>query len=651
MAESRVTEVAEKDETSAQRDVPSAAETAAKLIAEYESQMTDVKARAQVWQRHLEDYSALKETLKTISDRVVHSSTMIPVGKKAYMEGTLVHTNEIMVLLGDNWFAERSAKQAGEVAQRRIDKCNQMLESLDKELTLIEGWSQKVSDPEAVPAASAESGEVDIREPYDEEAEAAWALEHKERVSRYMKQKRNEDNSQNSNVDEELFRRLDELELEEELDEHLLREEQKSAKSPESDPVSQVDIGPAQTSGGTEQNRDNDEKEEENEEDDWSESPPLSDEEEEGRLESDEGTVSSHSSDEDVTSDDAVNAAVKEAEQYKTVPDVATVRQSRFSVTEIISEKEVLTIDAASRSASQQHLSSQSSISNDQAGGDHVAQLKPRKRRVSFGSISERLFMKDETAGFRAGAAAASSREEEVYATVTGGGGGGGAAGSQSQEAVKKPPPDVPTIFFSHHRYPAVGRCPPEAGVYLPTFSGAKVPHDPSDIVRLYGAGSPYRLKSILKPSGSSHSLSSFDEDLGTPTTLLGGRFAVSPSKSTSSLEADAGSSPNSSSAGRFSISPTPASPSETGGATGGSRFTVSPTSSQETSIRFKVPTCTDQAGPGAAGQSKDLDHPVRSTVMEKVVTAVANNVSEQQQQPQEAARKQSRFKLSRVQV
>ena len=81
-----------------------------------------------------------KGTLESISDRVVHSSTMIPMGKKAYMEGTLVHTNEIMVLLGDNWFAERSAKQAAEVAQRRIDKCSEMLEGLDKELTLIEGW-------------------------------------------------------------------------------------------------------------------------------------------------------------------------------------------------------------------------------------------------------------------------------------------------------------------------------------------------------------------------------------------------------------------------------------------------------------------------------------------------------------------------------
>ena len=36
------------------------------------------------------------------------------------MPGKLIHTNEIMVLLGDNWFAERSASQAAEIAKRRL---------------------------------------------------------------------------------------------------------------------------------------------------------------------------------------------------------------------------------------------------------------------------------------------------------------------------------------------------------------------------------------------------------------------------------------------------------------------------------------------------------------------------------------------------
>lgn len=35
------------------------------------------------------------------------------------MPGQLYHTNEIMVLLGDNWFVKRSVKQALEIAERR----------------------------------------------------------------------------------------------------------------------------------------------------------------------------------------------------------------------------------------------------------------------------------------------------------------------------------------------------------------------------------------------------------------------------------------------------------------------------------------------------------------------------------------------------
>jgi hypothetical protein len=49
--------------------------------------------------------------LETITDKTTHE-VMVPFTKKAFMPGRLVHTNEILVLLGDNWFVERSAKQA-----------------------------------------------------------------------------------------------------------------------------------------------------------------------------------------------------------------------------------------------------------------------------------------------------------------------------------------------------------------------------------------------------------------------------------------------------------------------------------------------------------------------------------------------------------
>jgi hypothetical protein len=64
------------------------------------------------------------------------------MGKKAFMPGQIVHTNEILVLLGDNWFAERSAKQATQICQRRLDKCRDQLEKLKEEKKLVEGWKK-----------------------------------------------------------------------------------------------------------------------------------------------------------------------------------------------------------------------------------------------------------------------------------------------------------------------------------------------------------------------------------------------------------------------------------------------------------------------------------------------------------------------------
>ena len=44
----------------------------------------------------------------------------VPFGSLAFMPGQLVHTNEILVLLGDNYFVERSAFQAVEIVSRRL---------------------------------------------------------------------------------------------------------------------------------------------------------------------------------------------------------------------------------------------------------------------------------------------------------------------------------------------------------------------------------------------------------------------------------------------------------------------------------------------------------------------------------------------------
>ena len=45
--------------------------------------------------------------------------SQVPIGKHAFIPGQLYHTNEITVLLGDNWFAQVTAKQAQDIVKRR----------------------------------------------------------------------------------------------------------------------------------------------------------------------------------------------------------------------------------------------------------------------------------------------------------------------------------------------------------------------------------------------------------------------------------------------------------------------------------------------------------------------------------------------------
>lgn len=45
-----------------------------------------------------------------------------------------MHTNEVMVLLGDNYFAERSATQAAEIMQRRVDVIDGIVEKTEKRI-------------------------------------------------------------------------------------------------------------------------------------------------------------------------------------------------------------------------------------------------------------------------------------------------------------------------------------------------------------------------------------------------------------------------------------------------------------------------------------------------------------------------------------
>ncbi|KAJ2760782.1 uri1, prefoldin-like chaperone, partial [Coemansia sp. BCRC 34490] len=79
------------------------------------------------------EYKSLQKTLVELPDEIEYQA-MVPVGPLAFFPGKIVHTNEILVLLGDNWFVDRSAKQAAEIAKRREEYIDDRIAVVRKEL-------------------------------------------------------------------------------------------------------------------------------------------------------------------------------------------------------------------------------------------------------------------------------------------------------------------------------------------------------------------------------------------------------------------------------------------------------------------------------------------------------------------------------------
>ena len=156
-----------------------------------------------------------------------------------------------------------------------------MLEDLEKEVKMYKSWQREAEQ------LGQDENLLEIREPYNEEEENKWREKHRDRVKQEKQQslskqaaKANIKNSSNDN-DDNFWQRLDELELEEELDAHL--EAQEGLESNEEFRF---------RSGSEEKTRENDGVEEEEDEDaeteedsDLSVSPPLSDVEEEDEEE------------------------------------------------------------------------------------------------------------------------------------------------------------------------------------------------------------------------------------------------------------------------------------------------------------------------------------------------------------------------------
>ncbi|CAD5117273.1 DgyrCDS6062 [Dimorphilus gyrociliatus] len=163
--------------------------------------------------KYKDDYQVLQNTLKTLPDKYSYD-ILVPFGNKAFMPGKLVHTNEILVLLGDNWFVEKSAKDASQIVSRRMKVIENQIQDIEKQKQLLKSRVENLSEAE---------GAFEIKEAYDEEEEKKWREQHRENVRRNYREERRKE-KEVSEDDKDVWDLLDKLEQNEQEKEELLEE-------------------------------------------------------------------------------------------------------------------------------------------------------------------------------------------------------------------------------------------------------------------------------------------------------------------------------------------------------------------------------------------------------------------------------------------
>ncbi|KAI9204961.1 uncharacterized protein BJ171DRAFT_93117 [Polychytrium aggregatum] len=180
------------------------------------------------WKSYDLDYVKLKDLVLELPTKTRHPIT-VPFGRHAFMQGHMVHTNEIMVLLGDNWFVERSGQQAAEIIDRRREYVKQQIEALETGIRNLSAKSDVTETGLLGLNEINEDGEAvfEIREEYDEahsqrvvKEAAAPALSKDHALSAPPAL----DQSKIGAFERQLLERLRRLEIEEEKEQQDLEE-------------------------------------------------------------------------------------------------------------------------------------------------------------------------------------------------------------------------------------------------------------------------------------------------------------------------------------------------------------------------------------------------------------------------------------------
>ncbi|XP_066307894.1 uncharacterized protein [Miscanthus floridulus] len=190
--------------------------------------------RAELGRLHgfVADNAALVSHVNRLPDELSHE-IMVPFGGAAFFPGRLIHTNELLVLLGEGYYAERSAKQTTDILHRRGQELEAQVEAMKATIADLEAEAKFFEST----ATEASEGLVEIREEYDEDTETNATKSVASIATEVMSDKDREH--------ARIMARLDELE----------REEKEAGSTSEDGDDDDEDDGDAGTSEDGEENK------------------------------------------------------------------------------------------------------------------------------------------------------------------------------------------------------------------------------------------------------------------------------------------------------------------------------------------------------------------------------------------------------------
>ncbi|HEC81789.1 MAG TPA: prefoldin subunit alpha [Thermoplasmatales archaeon] len=116
------------------------------LLEAYKEQLESLEQQSTYLQALINEYTKARITIEELSKRENNAEILVPIGGGAFVPATSKDTSKVILAEGAEVFIERSAEEAVEALNKRIEDLQNSLGKLDDMAQQIQERAQEVSN-------------------------------------------------------------------------------------------------------------------------------------------------------------------------------------------------------------------------------------------------------------------------------------------------------------------------------------------------------------------------------------------------------------------------------------------------------------------------------------------------------------------------